>query len=36
MQVNLNMGVPEDDEMFDEMINTTALFSIEDITEATK
>jgi hypothetical protein len=30
------MGAPEDDEMVDEMINTTALFSIEDIKEATK
>ena len=36
MQVNSNMEVPEDDEMVDEMINTTALFSLEDIREATK
>jgi hypothetical protein len=30
------MEASEDDEMADEMINTTALFSIEDIREATK
>jgi hypothetical protein len=36
MQLDRNMGVPEDDEMADEVINTTALFSIEDIREATK
>jgi hypothetical protein len=36
MQLDHNMGAPEDDEMVDEMINTTALFSIEDIREATK
>jgi hypothetical protein len=35
MQVDLNMGAPEDDEMVDEMINTTALFSLDDIREAT-
>jgi hypothetical protein len=31
MQVNINMEVSEDDEMVDEMINTTALFSMDDI-----
>ena len=36
MQLDRDMGAPEDDEMVDEMINTTALFSIEDIKEATK
>ena len=36
MQVNANMEGPEDDEMVDEMINTTALFSVDDIREATK
>ena len=36
MQANLNMGVQEDNEMVDEMINTTATFSIDDIREATK
>ena len=36
MQANHIIGVPEDDEMVDEIINTTALFSIEDISEATK
>jgi hypothetical protein len=36
MQVNANMEVSEDDEMVDEMINTTALFSLDDIREATK
>jgi hypothetical protein len=36
MQVNANMEVSEDDEMADEMINTTALFSLDDIREATK
>jgi hypothetical protein len=30
------MEASEDDEMVDEMINTTALFSLEDIIEATK
>jgi hypothetical protein len=30
------MEASEDDEMVDEMINTTALFSLEDIREATK
>jgi hypothetical protein len=32
MQLDHNMGAPEDDEM----INTTALFSLDDIREATK
>jgi hypothetical protein len=36
MQVNVNIEVIEDDEMGDEMINTTALFSLDDIREATK
>ena len=36
MQNNLNIEAPEDDEMVDEMINTTALFSLDDIREATK
>jgi hypothetical protein len=36
MQVNLDIEAPEDDEMVDEMINTTALFSLDDIREATK
>ena len=36
MQGNANMEVSEDDEIVDEMINTTALFSMEDIREATK
>jgi hypothetical protein len=36
MQVNANMEESEDDEMVDEMINTTALFSLDDIREATK
>jgi hypothetical protein len=36
MQSNLNIGSTEDDEMVDEMINTTALFSLDDIREATK
>jgi hypothetical protein len=36
MQVNADMEVSEDDEMVDEMINTTALFSLDDIREATK
>jgi hypothetical protein len=36
MQDNLNMGVQEDDEMIDEMINTTALFNLDDIIEAIK
>jgi hypothetical protein len=36
MQLDHNTGAPEDDEMVDEMINTTALFSLDDIREATK
>jgi hypothetical protein len=36
MQVNINMEEPEDDEMVDEMINTTAMFILEDIREATR
>jgi hypothetical protein len=36
MQVNLNMGVPENLEKVDEMINTIALFSLDDIREATR
>jgi hypothetical protein len=36
MQVNLNMGVQEDNEMVDEMIDTTAIFSLDDIREATR
>jgi hypothetical protein len=32
MQLDHNMGAPEDDEM----INTTVLFSLDDIREATK
>ena len=36
MQANVNMVVSEDVEMANEMINTTALFSLEDIREATK
>jgi hypothetical protein len=36
MQVNLNIEASEDDEMVGEMINTTALFSLDDIREATK
>ena len=36
MQDYLNMRVQEDDEMFDEMINTNALFSVDDIREATR
>ena len=36
MQSNLNIETKEDDEMVDEMINTTAIFSIDDIREATK
>jgi hypothetical protein len=30
------MEVPEDDEMVDEMINKTPIFSLDDIREATK
>ena len=36
MQNDFNIEAPEDDEMVDEMINTTALFSLDDIREATK
>ena len=36
MQANLNVGVSEDDEMVDEMINTTAIFRLDDIREETK
>ena len=36
MQANPNIVESEDDEMVDEMINTTALFSMDDIREATK
>ena len=36
MQSTLNLGSPEDDETEDEMINTTAMFSLDDIREATK
>jgi hypothetical protein len=36
MQVNAKMEESEDDEMADEMINTNALFSLDDIREATK
>jgi hypothetical protein len=36
MQSNLNVVTTEDDEMVDEMINTNALFSVDDIREATK
>jgi hypothetical protein len=35
IQVNLNMVVPEDNEILDEMINTTALFNLDDIMVAT-
>ncbi len=30
MQINYNVGVPENDEIVDERINTTALFRPED------
>jgi hypothetical protein len=36
MQSSLNIENTEDEEMGDEMINTYALFSIDDIREATK
>ena len=36
MQSNLNVEFTEDDEMVDEMINTNALFSVDDIREATR
>jgi hypothetical protein len=36
MQSNLNIETTEDDEMVDEMINTYALFSVDDIREATR
>jgi len=36
MQSNPNMGAQEDDEMVEEMINTTALFSVDDIREAAR
>jgi hypothetical protein len=36
MQSNLNVEMPEDVEMVDEMINTNALFSLEDIRNTTK
>jgi hypothetical protein len=33
---NLDIEAPGDGEMVDEMINTTALFNLDDIREATK
>ena len=36
MQASPNIVESEDDEMVDEMINTTALFSMDEIREATK
>jgi hypothetical protein len=36
MQSNLNVEFTEDDEMVDEMIDTSAIFSLDDIREANK